>query len=131
MDATITNFLRNDLAWALRHFLDNAKGTFGIAAASEMEPSILVLAARRQPLSLSVYPNERQAPAAPMDLGYHTVHGLCAWLATAAPFIVPHVNGLPNCALLDDAGLCIDRYSAAALPSPGVSWYTCNYTVQI
>ena len=56
---TVENFLRNDLAWALQTFMKQAKGTFGMAATCELDRRILVLAARQQPISLSIYPEER------------------------------------------------------------------------
>ena len=61
LDATLSNFLRNDLAWALQRFLQRAKGTFSIAAACELDSGTVLLAARQQPMSLSVYPEQRCA----------------------------------------------------------------------
>ncbi|KAK9786783.1 hypothetical protein WJX73_001447 [Symbiochloris irregularis] len=56
---TVENFLRNDLAWSLQTFLRRAKGTFGMAATCELDRRTLVLAARQQPISLSIFPESR------------------------------------------------------------------------
>ena len=53
----LLNFVQNDLFWAVRHFLDNAHGSFGLAVMSEVDAGCLVLAAYRQPMSLSFAPH--------------------------------------------------------------------------
>lgn len=52
----VYNFVRNDLFWAACHFLDRAQGSYGLALASELDPGCLVLAALRQPMTVTVAP---------------------------------------------------------------------------
>ncbi len=51
------NFVQNDLFWAVRQFLDNAHGSFGLAVMSEVDTGSLVLAAYKQPMTLTFAPH--------------------------------------------------------------------------
>ena len=53
----VTNFLHNDLFWAARHFLDRAKGSFGLALVSELDQGCLVLGALKQPMTITMLPH--------------------------------------------------------------------------
>lgn len=53
----LLNFVQNDLFWAVRQFLDNAHGSFGLAVVSEVDPGCLVLAAHKQPMTLTFAPH--------------------------------------------------------------------------
>ena len=53
----LLNFVQNDLFWAVRQFLDNAQGSFGLAVTSEVETGGLVLAAHKQPMTLTFAPH--------------------------------------------------------------------------
>ena len=52
----VRNFVQNDLFWAVRHFLDRAHGSFGLAVVSESDPGCLVLAALKQPMTVTFAP---------------------------------------------------------------------------
>ncbi|KAL0052460.1 hypothetical protein WJX82_002586 [Trebouxia sp. C0006] len=68
------NFVQNDLFWAVRQFLDNAHGSFGLAVMSEVDTGSLVLAAYKQPMTLTfaphtgvvLYSSEAQATLQPL-----------------------------------------------------------------
>jgi len=53
----LLNFVQNDLFWAVRQFLDNAHGSFGLAVVSELDAGCLVLAAYKQPMILTLAPH--------------------------------------------------------------------------
>lgn len=53
----LLNFVQNDLFWAVRQFLDHAHGSFGLAVVSEADPGCLVLAAHKQPMTLTFAPH--------------------------------------------------------------------------
>ncbi|GJP47206.1 hypothetical protein CLOM_g6423, partial [Closterium sp. NIES-68] len=55
----VANFLDNDLFWAAKKFLENAKGSFGMTVACTADCDRVVLAARNQPLALGLAPHER------------------------------------------------------------------------
>ncbi|KAL0031273.1 hypothetical protein WJX77_012514 [Trebouxia sp. C0004] len=67
-------FVQNDLFWAVRQFLDNAHGSFGLAVMSEVDTGSLVLAAYKQPMTLTfaphtgavLYSSEAQATLQPL-----------------------------------------------------------------
>jgi len=54
---TMLNFVQNDVFWAVRQFLDNAHGSFGLAVMSEVDTGSLVLAAYKQPMTLTFAPH--------------------------------------------------------------------------
>ena len=47
----------HDLFWAARHFLDRAKGFFGLALVSELDQGCLVLGALKQPMTITMLPH--------------------------------------------------------------------------
>ncbi|CAI7777856.1 unnamed protein product [Closterium sp. NIES-54] len=55
----VANFLDNDLYWAAKKFLENAKGSFGMTTACTADCDRVVLAARNQPLALGFAPHSR------------------------------------------------------------------------
>ncbi|CAI5468363.1 unnamed protein product [Closterium sp. Yama58-4] len=55
----VANFLDNDLFWAAKKFLENAKGSFGMTTACTADCDRVVLAARNQPLALGFAPHAR------------------------------------------------------------------------
>ncbi|XRA96236.1 glutamine amidotransferase [Pycnococcus provasolii] len=54
--AALHNFLYGDLYRALSVFLAHAVGSFGLSATSTLDPNVVVLASRGQPMSLSFAP---------------------------------------------------------------------------
>ena len=56
-DFALLNFVQNDVFWAVRQFLDHAHGSFGLAVVSEADPGCLVLAAHKQPMTLTFAPH--------------------------------------------------------------------------
>ena len=56
------NFVHNDLFWAVRHFMNRAQGSFGLAVLSELDGGSLVLAALQQPMTLTFAPNQGWGP---------------------------------------------------------------------
>lgn len=73
---TLSGFLYNDLYTSLTEFLYRAEGSFGIQCHSTLEPGVVVIASKGQPMSLSfdsqrgvcLYGSEAEAIAVPVDV---------------------------------------------------------------
>lgn len=55
----IQAFFRNDLFYATKLFMANAKGSFGLVTVSTLDPERLVLSAQGQPISIGFNPHEQ------------------------------------------------------------------------
>jgi hypothetical protein len=72
---TVRGFLRYDLYTAMTEFLGRAEGSFGLQVHSTLEPGVVVIASKGQPMSVAFDPaiplclfgSEAQAVAAPVD----------------------------------------------------------------
>lgn len=75
INVTIRGFLYSDLYTALTEFLTRAEGSFGIQVHSTLEPGVVVIASKGQPMSMSFDPHkpialfgsEAEAIAVPVD----------------------------------------------------------------
>jgi len=73
---TIRSFLRNDLYTTLTEVLSRAEGSFGIQCHCTIEPGVVVIASKGQPMSVSfgpdlplcLYGSEAEAIAVPVDV---------------------------------------------------------------
>jgi len=52
-------FKENDTLWATRHFMRRAKGSFGMAVSSNLDPDAICLASLGQTISVSFYPEAK------------------------------------------------------------------------
>eukprot|EP00271_Cylindrocystis_brebissonii_P006821 TRINITY_DN1964_c1_g1_i1.p1 TRINITY_DN1964_c1_g1~~TRINITY_DN1964_c1_g1_i1.p1 ORF type:complete len:2019 (+),score=294.17 TRINITY_DN1964_c1_g1_i1:315-6371(+) len=57
----VSNFLDNDLFWAVKKFIAHAKGSFGLAACCTLDADRIVISALSQPLAIGFAPNQRAA----------------------------------------------------------------------
>lgn len=73
---SVRGFLRADLYTALSEFLSRAEGSFGIQAHCTLEPGVMVIGSKGQPMSISFDPekpivlfgSEAEAVAVPVDM---------------------------------------------------------------
>lgn len=52
-------FKENDTLWATRHFMRRAKGSFGMAVSSNLDPEAICLASLGQSISVAFYPESK------------------------------------------------------------------------
>jgi hypothetical protein len=56
VNSTVRGFLRFDLYNALTEFLSRAEGSFGLQVHCTLEPGVVVIASKGQPMSVSYHP---------------------------------------------------------------------------
>jgi hypothetical protein len=76
LKTTIRGFLRGDMYTAMTEFVSRAEGSFGLQVHCSLEPGVVVIASKGQPMSLAykndtplcLYGSEAEALAVPIDI---------------------------------------------------------------